>query len=397
MKCAMKPRIHSLLEWERCEETKVVNAELERERTDHLMNESNRLIEDTGDMKTRGIVDIEKKLEQRITDIKYWAKELDDKIGDTTREADKLEDYIRRVQRAIDGITEPLHIAENCLKARLARQECELVNDEVDKNLRKEIDLYNRILDLLKKTMAQAVEQLRLNRKAIYNLKADIALKYKAQSIDEYVKELKDNMRVKSFGKINQIHISPADWQDLTRRNIDEASEQIHNSVALRDLIDSILKQSSSDQQEQVTTTNLAFKRRIEMMYESKGRMEEHLQRILCDISRLEDNAAELMNAIEDKKHALDLAKSRIRTRAQRPGVENVDDAPAQRLLTEVDQLIRNIAALEHRLAQTQMELNLLRRSQLQLEEDIQRKEKALFIDSSECMSMRASISIGFY
>jgi tektin-1 len=45
-------------------------------------------------------------------------------------------------------------------------------------------------LDSLKKLHEQVVEQLRLNRKAKYNVECDLKDKFNAMSIDEYVRDI---------------------------------------------------------------------------------------------------------------------------------------------------------------------------------------------------------------
>ena len=56
--------------------------------------------------------------EQRLTDIKYWKKELDDKLKGLTEEIENLEAFRQRVDKALQATEEPLHIARMCLSNR---------------------------------------------------------------------------------------------------------------------------------------------------------------------------------------------------------------------------------------------------------------------------------------
>ena len=56
--------------------------------------------------------------EQRLTDIKYWKKELDDKLEGITKEIENLEAFKQRVDKALQATEEPLHIARMCLANR---------------------------------------------------------------------------------------------------------------------------------------------------------------------------------------------------------------------------------------------------------------------------------------
>ncbi len=101
-----------------------------------------------------------------------------------------MEAYKRRVEKAIDSIQEPLHIAQTCLANREKRYDIDLVHDQVQKELIKEIEIENGAHSLLVRLLEQVVEQLRLNRKAKYNLEQDLKKKFDAQSIDTHVQNL---------------------------------------------------------------------------------------------------------------------------------------------------------------------------------------------------------------
>ena len=57
-------------------------------------------------------------LDQRLTDIKYWEKEVDDKLDAIKVETDNLLAFRTRVEKAIESCKEPLHIAQQCLLNR---------------------------------------------------------------------------------------------------------------------------------------------------------------------------------------------------------------------------------------------------------------------------------------
>lgn len=57
-------------------------------------------------------------LAQRIADINYWKGELERKLDDVYKEVDSLEVYKKRVEKAIESVQEPLHIAQTNLANR---------------------------------------------------------------------------------------------------------------------------------------------------------------------------------------------------------------------------------------------------------------------------------------
>ena len=53
-----------------------------------------------------------------MNDIKYWKGELEKKLDDVYKEIDSLEVYKKRIEKAIDAVQEPLHIAQTSLANR---------------------------------------------------------------------------------------------------------------------------------------------------------------------------------------------------------------------------------------------------------------------------------------
>ncbi len=65
-----------------------------------------------------------------------------------------------------------------------------MVHDNVQKELIKEVEIEKGAHSLLTRLHEQLVEQLRLNRKAKYNLESDLKNKFSAMSIDSHVQNL---------------------------------------------------------------------------------------------------------------------------------------------------------------------------------------------------------------
>ena len=118
---------------------------------------------------------------------------------------------------------------------------------------------------------------------------------------------------------------------------------------------------------------------------------------VVKQIQEMEDNISRLSKAIEDKQNPMMLNQTRLENRSYRPNVELCGDAVQYRLIQEVTELGVSVAQLQERLAQSQDSLKGLVRRQLDLEDDIKVKANTLFIDETECMGMRKSISIQAY
>ena len=68
--------------------------------------------------------------DQRLDDVRFWEKEVDDKLSALKQETDALDMFRNRLQAAVEAYEEPLRIAQLCLANRL-----------VDSNPQAEADL----------------------------------------------------------------------------------------------------------------------------------------------------------------------------------------------------------------------------------------------------------------
>jgi len=380
---------------------KYANAEGERGAAERLVEESKRLCEETDKTTFKTQRDVNKKFDQRLFDIEYWNKEVDDKLDAIKVETDNLLAFKTRVDKAIEACKEPLHIAQQCLANRQRRKGIDLVHDDPEKELLKEVETIQGVLALLHRTREQADEQLRLNRKAKYNLEKDLKDKGAALAIDKHNAELRNNsagLRVTAgVAKIDANSSTPDQWEDFSNDNILDAEKQRQNSEALRSIVDGILQSTANDMQKQKETVDIALDKRIAETRAAKEKLEGHLSKVLEQIKEMEDNIDRLKKAIEEKQAPYALANTRLENRTQRPNVELCRDPVQYRLVEEVATIESSVSQLQARLADSESSLKGLIRKQLDLEEDIAVKANSLFIDETECMGMRKSISIQVY
>ncbi|WAR03518.1 TEKT1-like protein [Mya arenaria] len=385
-------------DWTTSNLTKYANAESERAAAERLVDESNRLSDETEKRTEKTQRDVNKKFQQRLDDIRYWKNELDDKLAGITTEIDNLLAFKTRIEKALEATNEPLHIARQCLMNREKRKGIDLVHDDVQKELIKEVEAIEGVQALLQRSLEQATEQVRLNRKAKFQLEKDLKDKFSVLSIDEYCEQLRNNSPGIAFkqgtAKIEANSVSPEDWQDFSHENIEKAERERQSSVALRSLVDGILQQTSNDMRKQCREVNISFEKRINETKDTKSKLEDHLNKVLAQMAEMEENIARLQKAIQDKEAPMKLAQTRLDTRTERPNVELCRDPVQYRLIDEVHEINCSVSQLQERLAQAEASLKGLIRNQLSLEEDIDVKSNTLFIDEVECMGMRKSINI---
>ncbi|XP_054857648.1 tektin-1 isoform X2 [Eublepharis macularius] len=342
-------------EWHIANKTQYSSAEAQRSRSERLVDESQRLVDEIERTTRKTQSDVNKRIEQRVEEIKFWKQQLDDKLDQIVKETEVLVMFKTRLEKALQSCKEPLFIVQECLLNRL-------------------------------------------NRSAKYNLEMDLKDKFTALTIDDYCSTLNNNTPDIQYAQnvvtVDNSSVSPDEWVDFSNVNVEKADKQRNNSLALRALIDSILSQTASDMRKQSKTANVAFQNRVKETKDAKAKLEVHLAKVMEEVNSQEKNIETLKKAILGKEGPAKVAATRLETRTHRPNVELCRDRVQYRLIKEVHEIHHNIQRLKDMLAEAEKELKGLNRQQLSLEEEIQVKANTLYIDEVLCMQMRESISI---
>ncbi|XP_005399736.1 PREDICTED: tektin-1 isoform X2 [Chinchilla lanigera] len=383
-------------EWHIANKNQYHRAEAQRSRSERLVAESQRLVDDIDKSTRKSQSDVNKKLEQRLEEVRFWKKELDDKLEQIVHETEDLLSYKSRLEKALESFKEPLHITERCLAYREKRVGIDLVHDVVEQELLKEAEVIRGVMALLTRTLEETSEQIRLNRSAKYNLEKDLKDKFTALTIDDICFSLNNNspniMCSEKVVRIEPNSVSLEDWLDFSNMNVEKADKQRNNSLTLKALVDQILLQTASDLRKQCDVVNTAFENGLKETKDARDKLAVHLAKVMEEIASQEKNIAVLEKAILDQEGPAKVAHTRLETRTHRPNVELCRDVAQYRLLKEVQEINHNVARLKETLAQAQVELNGLNRRQLALQEEIQVKENTIYIDEVLCMQMRKSI-----
>ncbi|XP_017387230.1 tektin-1 isoform X2 [Cebus imitator] len=342
-------------EWHIANKNQYHRADAQRSRSERLVAESQRLVDEIEKTTRKSQSDVNKKLEQRLEEVRFWKKELDDKLEQLVNETDDLLIYKIRLEKALESLKEPLHITETCLAYRM-------------------------------------------NRSAKYNLEKDLKDKFVALTIDDICFSLNNNSPNIRYSE-NAVRIEPnsvslEDWLDFSNTNVEKADKQRNNSLMLKALVDRILSQTANDLRKQCDVVDTAFKNGLKDTKDARDKLAVHLAKVMEEIASQEKNMTALEKAILDQEGPAKVAHTRLETRTHRPNVELCRDVAQYRLMKEVQELTCNIARLKETLAQAQVELKGLHRRQLALQEEIQVKENTIYIDEVLCMHMRKSIPL---
>lgn len=149
-------------EWHQSNYARYYQAFADRNVSEQNRWESNRVEKETEATTQRTQALSTKRLKERLHDVNFWKNELNREIEDLIAETDVLVQEKRRTQAALDATVSPLHIATEALNNReLHRYGVDRVVDDVELELRKEIDLINNVQHLLRKTIDEAELQIK--------------------------------------------------------------------------------------------------------------------------------------------------------------------------------------------------------------------------------------------
>lgn len=339
--------------------------------------------------------DTENELNLRIDWIEHRRSDINKSIEATHEEIGKLTNLKEKVEEELAAKAEPKQINKECQNMRGQRYGIDLVNDVVDEQLDSEESLLNDVERLLQEALADSKEQLRLLRAANYALEKDLEEKDEALNIDLECRTL-DRSSHEISGRLENLTIAddddngidPDEWDQHTQANLDEAEQQRINTENLREDIDDLLKSISDRLTQQANAVEDAFNRRIGECKDALADIENHLEKTELEIDAMERLKDELSDTIDDKMPTLEVATTRLQKRTMRPGKELVRDPAQATLSREAREIQSAIQDLQQQKAETEKTLLSLRRTALELEDDVKCKKNTLNVDNS-CMQKR--------
>ncbi|KAG7223765.1 hypothetical protein INR49_026447 [Caranx melampygus] len=374
------------------------SAKYTRAGTDHykaggIQRESKTLYQDTEATTFQTQAEGTRLLGERLQDIHGWKSELQRHIEQLLAHTESLLALKTRLEKALDATETPYAIATDNLTCRARRPGPDLVRDSVEEELLKEVDLIRSVQALLKRTAAQVVTQIKMNREAKQTLELDWSDKYEAYNFDDhcgrYSNMSPDTKHHPSSATMQDQMSNHTSWTKFTQDNLSRALQEEQASNSLRMLVEQVLQDTTEDLRVQCSRVDRAFSQRCEQLTEAKTQLEMRLAQVLEQIGAQERNIVALQQAIHNKEAPLRVAQSRLYLRSLRPNMELCRDEPQLSLEGEVRQIDATLASLQQQLSEARGSLSRLEESRMALEKDIHRKTHSLFIERDKCMTHR--------
>ncbi|XP_019350150.1 tektin-5 [Alligator mississippiensis] len=383
---------YSPRDWNQANQVQFKGSECCRHWAGRLNADSLRLMQDKDQLTQQMQDDTGTNMGQRLSDIEFWRSELIYELQRLLTDTRALDTAKKRLECAADETEGPLKIALECLYNREKRMGIDLVHDDVEKNLIKEVDMFKSCQERMRKLAERIDQQLGINRDAQHALERDLSDKSSAHFIDEKCYNLRNTSdSIKFYHGIEKIDGTvsvPQTWARFSDDNIRNSQNARANSAKLCEEMENVLENTSEEMWKQYTDTNLAFDHRISEIGDIKNKLQAHLAKTLQEIFQIENTIMLLERSIMAKECPLKVAQTRLEGRTRRPNIELCCDIPQFKLVNEVFTIGDTLQTLKQRLRDAQDTLQLLVLNKSRLEHDVSVKANSFFIDK-KCMDMR--------
>ena len=153
-------------DWSASNTSNYMSSDRVRSGSERVRLDTARLVREVDDKTKRTQGDVGKKLGERIGDIQFWKNEVNNETDNMITEIESLNRAKGVLEKALAETENPLHIAQECLYNREKRQGIDLVHDNVERELIREVDTIKRCQEEMRKLIQDSNNQLALNRAA---------------------------------------------------------------------------------------------------------------------------------------------------------------------------------------------------------------------------------------
>ncbi|XP_074102593.1 tektin C [Cotesia typhae] len=367
-----------------------------------LIAESERICDSALELTKTNKTATDYELKEKLADVKFVKDEILRHRKDVILEIDALKTYKARLIDGLASIQEnAAEICKKCLIAREHRLGIDLTVDDVEKELKKELEVISRADSIFTRTLEHTNEQIRILKSLLYYLDGDLENKDRSIQLDQRNLSLKEtSLNLSTYhgtASLDPSIITVQEWDLHTDEIVMSTMKQMNSTRVLRCYIDNILKEIVDDLNEQKEKTNEAFRQRILETKEVKARLESQHSEIIKQANAMTQNITRLEKNIAEKEGFLALAHTRLGNRCHRPNLELTRDQVEKKLVQEVYDIRQTVTKLQETLNEAYATLRYLLSMQIQLEEDINIKTNTLKIDEIECMTLRQSLNYHAY
>jgi len=374
------------------------SADASRNQSERIRNEAVRLIREREDKTITTQRDADRRIGERLHDETHWRSELAQELEKNTNETHHLQSTRKSLERALAETEGPMRVNSECLYNREGRKGIDMVKDNVENSLHREVDNIRVCQDKMKRTLEQVNHQIGVNRNTRHGLERDISNKDHGINIDHTVHNLHNQSRnINLHGGIERVDPSitiPDTWAEFSNNNMQKSQGARSQSQRLRGTVDGLVTSCANDMWSHWNQSNRNFQQRITETTDTHNKLQSHLSKTMQEIYDQEKHMDGLRQSIRAKGNPLKVAQTRLEMRTHRPDVELCRDPPHHRLVEEVGTIQESIGLLNNKLGDAEQAHQNLLMNKSRLEHDIKIKSNSLFIDREKCLSNRKSFPV---
>ncbi|KAM9386052.1 tektin-2 [Pholidichthys leucotaenia] len=397
----VKPGLHhSVSEW--CSNNQQLSATAQQERhiSTVIRQEGRSLRNETNSQTTWDENNTSRRLNDRVWDVARWKNALETCAQKVDEEMEALTLSKEQTEQALAATAVPLEVSTECLTLREGRRGYELVTDPVDEQLKKEVELIERVQQVLQQHIDKAFEQLCVLQEVRHQLTTDLQNKMEALDIDKSCLSLTTKSPHISL-KTNPTRIpsgssTPQEWVQFSQYNVTRAHEAIQLSQQMREDMNLTQAQLQNELEAQRRATEFALRKRNHHEEQARDELAWQIKTTEDEMAEMERDIHGLDADLQAKTASLKLAHTRLETRTTRPGMDLCRDEVQHDLLNEVHQLEATITSLKQKLSEAQHSLQKMKLHHSRMLQDLSRKQEALNLEQ-RCMNTRSRLTSTSY
>ncbi|XP_058803869.1 tektin-3-like isoform X2 [Phymastichus coffea] len=342
--------------------------------------------------------DTGRRIGERISDVTFWRNEIASELEKQVQEIERLQDCRATVEKAIQDIENPLHVAEECLYHREARKGTELVHDDPEKSLLREVEILKSSQKKLDMCLDKVKDQLRNCRISQNQLELDLKNKENALGIDLFCHQVNNSSRglqyYSGIEKYDPCVSKPETWAETANRIIQKSQAERTKSCQLRSETEALINRIAQEMWDSWNNSNNSLSRRCSELLEAKSKLQQHLHKVQQEIYDVERNLELLRKAIADKSYALKVAHTRLEARTHRPDIELCRDNAYISLQREIEEIYAQVEKMHRSLKEMENQHQKLLRNRNGLEHDLALKIDAIYIDKDKVCGLRRAYPV---
>ncbi|KAA8586201.1 hypothetical protein FQN60_007770, partial [Etheostoma spectabile] len=308
---------HIVSEWRDNNHQLSATAQHERYVSNGIRQEGRSLRNETNCKTTWDESNTSRRLSDRVWDVARWKEALETCAQRVDEEMEALTLSKEQTEQALAATAVPLEVGSECLTLRDGRRGYELATDPVDEQLKKEVELIERVQQVLQQHIDKAFEQLCVLQEVRHQLTADLQNKMDALDIDMSCLSLTIKSPQISL-KTNPTRIpsgssTPEEWVQFSQYNVARAQEAMQVSQQMREDTSLTRAQLQNELDIQRHATEFALRKRKHQEEQARDELEWQIRNVqhglVNEVQQLEATMMALKQKLSEAQHSLQKMK----------------------------------------------------------------------------------------